>query len=211
MVFRNAYCMGSMIPAVCAPSRTMLMTGRSLWRIPGHTDTSYGGPTLGSVFRAGGYQTLFIGKRNNSFLAGNEPFETFIYHDDPEPEVRGCSSQFMADRTIAWLHERREAGDTRPFLIDLGPPVPHDPGVAPQQFMSLYDAAHLSLPRSFLPMHTFDNGELRVRDELLAAHPVRLTRCSGTSPSITPPSPGSTTNSVMFCRHQSNQQRWRRP
>ncbi len=171
VVFRNAYCMGSMIPAVCAPSRTMLMTGRSLWRIPSHTDTSYDGPTLGSVFRAAGYRTLFVGKRNNSFVAGNEAFETFIYHDDPEPEARALSSQFMADRTIAWLNERREAGDTRPFLIYLGPPVPHDPRVAPQQFMGLYDAARLSLPRSFLPMHPFDNGELRVRDELLAAHP----------------------------------------
>src|SRR5690349_19720674 len=32
--FNNAYCMGSMIGAVCTPSRTMLITGRSLWRIP---------------------------------------------------------------------------------------------------------------------------------------------------------------------------------
>ncbi len=32
--FTNCYCMGSMIGAVCTPSRTMLMTGRSLWRIP---------------------------------------------------------------------------------------------------------------------------------------------------------------------------------
>lgn len=32
--FNNAYCMGSMIGAVCLPSRTMLITGRSLWRIP---------------------------------------------------------------------------------------------------------------------------------------------------------------------------------
>src|SRR5438876_11563367 len=32
--FNNAYCMGSMVGAVCLPSRTMLITGRSLWRIP---------------------------------------------------------------------------------------------------------------------------------------------------------------------------------
>src|SRR4051812_27865932 len=32
--FRNAYCMGSMVGAVCLPSRTMLMTGQSLWRCP---------------------------------------------------------------------------------------------------------------------------------------------------------------------------------
>src|SRR5690349_2180713 len=32
--FTNAYCMGTMIGAVCLPSRTMLITGQSLWRIP---------------------------------------------------------------------------------------------------------------------------------------------------------------------------------
>ncbi len=32
--FNNAYCMGSMVGAVCLPSRTMLITGRSLWHIP---------------------------------------------------------------------------------------------------------------------------------------------------------------------------------
>lgn len=171
MVFRNAYCMGSMIPAVCAPSRTMLMTGQSLWRIPAHTETTYSGPTLAGVFRTAGYHTLFIGKRNNTFLAGNEAFETFIYHDDFEPEARVRSSQFMADRTLEWLHQRGQTGETRPFFIYLGPHVPHDPRVAPQQYMALYDPARLPLPRNFMSMHPFDNGELRVRDELLAAHP----------------------------------------
>jgi len=36
-VFRNAYCMGSMQPAVCMPSRTMLHSGRSLYRLVGDT------------------------------------------------------------------------------------------------------------------------------------------------------------------------------
>src|SRR5882762_8596476 len=30
-VFRNAYCMGSTQPAVCLPSRTMMLSGRSLF------------------------------------------------------------------------------------------------------------------------------------------------------------------------------------
>src|SRR5690606_5747457 len=34
LTFSNAYCMGSMTPAVCWPSRTMLLTGRSVWRLP---------------------------------------------------------------------------------------------------------------------------------------------------------------------------------
>src|SRR5262245_13169726 len=42
----NAYCQGSMVPAVCAPSRTMILTGRSLFRIPSPQAKTFDGPTL---------------------------------------------------------------------------------------------------------------------------------------------------------------------
>src|SRR5262245_44376439 len=35
MVFRNAYCMGGDVAAVCLPSRTMLLSGSSLFRLKG--------------------------------------------------------------------------------------------------------------------------------------------------------------------------------
>lgn len=168
MVFSNTYCMGSTMPAVCTPSRTMLMSGRSLWRIPNPTAKTFEGPSLGSVFRGAGYATLFIGKRGNSFLAGNEAFETALYDIDKEHGGRAGSSQFTADKAIAWLREQKPE---RPFCIYLGPPVPHDPRVAPEEFMKQYDPAKLKLAPNFMPQHPFDNGELRVRDELLAPHP----------------------------------------
>ena len=59
----------------------------------------------------------------------------------------------------------------RPFFIYLAPPVPHDPRLAPPQFTALYEPTKLSLSKNFLPEHPFDNGELAVRDELLAPHP----------------------------------------
>ena len=34
MTFDQAYHMGSMSGAVCSPSRTMIMTGRTLWHLP---------------------------------------------------------------------------------------------------------------------------------------------------------------------------------
>src|SRR4249919_3517868 len=34
-VFRNAYCMGSNVPAVCTPSRNMLLSGRAFFRWQG--------------------------------------------------------------------------------------------------------------------------------------------------------------------------------
>jgi len=169
-VFRNAYCMGSMIPAVCAPSRTMLMTGRSLWHIPAPNAKAYDKPTLGSTFRDGEYETLFVGKRGNSFLAGNQAFETVVFDESREKGkgAREDSSRFHVDTALEWLKSRPGG---KPFLAYIAPPVPHDPRVAPAKFMALYDPARLSLSRNFLPEHPFDNGELKIRDELLAPHP----------------------------------------
>ena len=41
----------------------------------------------------------------------------------------------------------------------------------PKEYLDMYDPATISLPESYLPEHPFDNGELRVRDELLAGFP----------------------------------------
>src|SRR5216117_1453121 len=57
--FNNAYCMGSMSPAVCLPSRTMLLTGRSVWRLP-HVTGLQGPPDvvlLPRVLHDAGYIT----------------------------------------------------------------------------------------------------------------------------------------------------------
>jgi hypothetical protein len=35
MVFHDAHHMGAWVGAVCTPSRTMIMTGRTVWRVPG--------------------------------------------------------------------------------------------------------------------------------------------------------------------------------
>src|SRR2546423_10732227 len=48
-VFRNAYCMGSNQPAVCLPSRTMMLSGRSLFHLPELTPDS---PSFPASLRA---------------------------------------------------------------------------------------------------------------------------------------------------------------
>ena len=49
--FSQAYCMGSMIPPVCQPSRAMLMSGKSLFRAPRQLDR---GALMPEVFRKAG-------------------------------------------------------------------------------------------------------------------------------------------------------------
>ena len=72
--FTNAYCQGSMVPAVCTPSRTMILTGKSLFRIPNPQAKTYDGSTLPSTFGAAGYQTLHVGKPGNSFRLAHGQF-----------------------------------------------------------------------------------------------------------------------------------------
>jgi arylsulfatase A-like enzyme len=53
----------------------------------------------------------------------------------------------------------------------LGFAAPHDPRVAAKPYMDMYQRDQIPLPKNFLPVHPFDNGEMTVRDELLNPWP----------------------------------------
>lgn len=163
--FTNAYCQGSMVPAVCAPSRTMLLTGKSLFRIPQPNAKTYDGPTLGGTFRAAGYATLCVSKPGNSFRVGHDAFEKVVH----VPHVGAATNQKCADAVIGYVNENK--ADAKPFFIYYAPSMPHDPRTAEPEFHKLYDPAKVTLSKNFLPRHPFDNGELAVRDEKLAEIP----------------------------------------
>lgn len=162
--FTNAYCQGSMVPAVCAPSRTMILTGRSLFRIPSPQAKSFDGPTLPEAFNNAGYATLHVGKPGNSFRLAHQMFGKTV----ELPHENAPTAKKAADAVIDFLKAHR---GEKPFFVYLAPSVPHDPRVAPPAFHKLYDPAKLTLSKNFMPKHPFDNGELNVRDEKLAAIP----------------------------------------
>ena len=178
MAFTRCYTMGSMVGAVCTPSRTMMLTGRSWQRIPGAPGASPNAKDpaafLPRVIQAAGYQTWHMGKAGNGFPAGLAEFETSVIDNangkTPENDRAHCS-QRLADRTIEFLKSRAATNGSKPFYIYLAPPVPHDPRSAEPQFHALYDPAKIKLPPAFLPQHPFDNGGMTVRDEQLAPWP----------------------------------------
>ena len=49
--------------------------------------------------------------------------------------------------------------------------APHDPRIMPKRFLAMYDPEQVELPPNFMANHPFDNGELNIRDELLAEAP----------------------------------------
>lgn len=187
-VFTNTFCMGSMSPAVCLPSRAMLMAGRTLFHTPTNLKDT---PILPEVLRQSGYATFGTGKWHNGpsayargFTHGGAIFyggmsnhlkvPIFDFHPAgryPAADHRlgsRFSSELFADAAIEFLTNDR---DEKPFFMYVAFTAPHDPRMAPDKYRALYDPETIPLPESFLPVHPFNNGELRIRDEKLAPWP----------------------------------------
>jgi arylsulfatase A-like enzyme len=78
------------------------------------------------------------------------------------------SSELFAEAAIHYL-EAYDADD--PFMMYISFMAPHDPRSMPQAFLDLYDPEKITLPPNFMGGHPFDNGDLKVRDEVLADFP----------------------------------------
>lgn len=168
MSFRNFYSQGGMVSAMCLPSRTMLMTSRSLFRIPERTQPSGDMPLLPKAFERAGYATYHNGKRSNTYIPASEAFQKVVWAP-VDVKVRADASEILADAAIEYI---RNADSSRPFFAYLAPCVPHDPRVAPKRFMDMYDPAKIRLPGNFMPDHPFDYGDPGTRrDENLAPFP----------------------------------------
>ena len=78
------------------------------------------------------------------------------------------STEIFTDATINYI---KNYDSDKPFFLYTAFMTPHDPRSTYQKYIDMYDTANISVPVNFLPEHPFDNGEMRVRDEQLAAFP----------------------------------------
>ena len=194
--FTQAHIMGGLIGAICCPSRNMILTGKSLFRlhkagayIPA-TDT-----TFPELFRANGYITFQTGKWHQDKAAFKRSFsagENIFFGGMHAPEVGGhytprlhhydstgkykepftgdhFSSLYYADAAIDFLRNRENW--QQPFLMYVAFTSPHDPRTPPTWYGHSYQAGDVSLPPNYLPQHPFDNGELHIRGEMLLPFP----------------------------------------
>ncbi len=191
--FERGYIMGGNSGAVCMPSRAMVNTGRNLFSLKASSRLIPESiPTMGQVFTEAGCQTFFTGKwhqdtksfnrsyaaADNIFFGGmHDHFEIPLSHYDPTAKYprdarvvkKGKhSSELFADAAVDFL---KQSDRKSPFFAFVSFTAPHDPRQTPQKYREMYDAEKLPLPANFLPEHTFDNGELKIRDEQLAAWP----------------------------------------
>ena len=148
---------GSMIAAVCQPSRAMLHTGRAPFDLP--ADMLYGGvepsgpataPTLAERLREAGYHTHLVGKWHNGeavarrgfdagtsvFFGGmSDQFDLPVHDFGPAGETSATTmgvhsvEQFAdaAERVVA-AHRRGDFGD-KPLFLCVNWTTPHDPTI----------------------------------------------------------------------------------
>lgn len=143
------------------------------------------------TFRKSGYNTFAIGKWHNDmqtfkrgfsggdalFFGGmSAPREIPLHHFDKDgnypPDkavvVDEHATTRFCDAGVRFIEDYNEDA---PFFLYMAFTSPHDPRSAPQKYRDMYDSAAIPLPRNFMPVHPFDNGEMQVRDEGLACLP----------------------------------------
>ncbi len=177
VVFTNAYCMGGFSAAVCLPSRMMTLRGRSWFHV---RDLPKGFPNFAKSMNEAGYLTYHLGKMGNTDTEVEKQFAENLYvrpkrtqvpenaNADEQVRKEGVPGEVVADGAIEFLRNRDRS---KPFFMYLSGPEPHDPRIAPKEFLERYDPDAIPLPPNFLPYHPFDNGELLIRDEKLAPWP----------------------------------------
>jgi arylsulfatase A-like enzyme len=191
--FDRCYCMGSRQGAVCVPSRAMLLSGRSLFRVD---EQLAAGDSWPEAFARAGLRTFLVGKWHNGaaaaprlFAAGDAvflggmsdqwrvPVSSFVAPARPaKPVATDWHSSELFGSTAAEFV--RSVGD-EPFFAWVAFTAPHDPRQAPPEYRRRFDGAEPPPPVNFLPQHPFDNGELRVRDEKLLGWPRTTAQVSG--------------------------------
>ncbi|MCC6393049.1 MAG: sulfatase-like hydrolase/transferase [Bryobacterales bacterium] len=168
--FGSAYCMGGFSPAVCLPSRMMIHRGRSWFSVREQPKEA---PNFARSMNRAGYVTCRIGKRNNEDIQSHQSF-TFNTYVDQEETRAGTPGKLVADRAVEFLRgwtKDPALGRGNPFFLHLAGPAPHDPRIAPPEYVARYDVNKIPLPPNYKPYHPFDNGELLIRDEKLAPWP----------------------------------------
>jgi arylsulfatase A-like enzyme len=188
MRFANAYVMGGHHGAICAPSRAMLMTGKSLFHV---YDKLEGETTMPMYFGNQGYRTFGTGKWHNqestfeaSFQGGRNVFMSGMadhYAIDccdmgpdgklSDPVKRGFSTDLFADAAIGFIEDYANGDRKNPFFCYTAFTAPHDPYSPRADYIDRYPAGSLPLPGNFMPLHPFAFDNLTIRDENLSPWP----------------------------------------
>lgn len=178
--FNRAYNMGSWSGAVCVASRTMLNTGKYIWRA-NKADVKKlesEGQLWGQLLGKAGYETYFSGKwhvpkadATKSFdhtrnIRPGMPNQTPAGYNRPidgQPDPWDPSDPKFEGFWKGGKHWSEVLGDDaeeffgmaaksdKPFFMYLAFNAPHDPRQAPKEFVDKYPVEKIEMPPNFVP------------------------------------------------------------
>lgn len=186
--FTNAYVMGGHHGAICAPSRAMMLSGKSLFQV---YDRLEGVETMPMYFGQSGYTTFGTGKWHNEkvafeasfqkaknvFIGGmGDHFNIAVRDMDSrgvlgEPTKKGFSTDLFSEAAIGFIEEYAETDRKNPFFCYVAFTVPHDPYSPSPPYLDKYPDGSIPLPENFMPLHPFEYDNMTIRDENLTSWP----------------------------------------
>lgn len=183
--FTHAYNMGGWQGAVCVSSRTMLVTGRSLWRAQAVYDQTdrerEAGRLWPQLLAAQGYATYFTGKwhiktapeltfHTARHVRPGMPKDTPSAYDRPhagKPDPWNAADPALGGFWEGGKHWSEVTADdaidyladrgrgAKPFFLYVAFNAPHDPRQSPQEYLDRYPLERIRTPASFQPEYPF--------------------------------------------------------
>jgi len=179
--FTHAYNMGAWHGAICVASRTMLVTGRTLWRAKELEKSLSADLKAGRLWpqrmAAQGYETYFSGKwhieadvskafdhvvNKRPGMPGAKP-EGYNRPISGQPDPWSPSDPKFGGFWQGGKHWSEVLGDDsvgfleqaakseKPFFMYLAFNAPHDPRQSPKEYVDRYPLDRIKMPESFLP------------------------------------------------------------
>ncbi|MBX2841027.1 MAG: sulfatase-like hydrolase/transferase [Flammeovirgaceae bacterium] len=183
VTFSNTYNMGGWNGAICIASRTMMNTGRFLWRAKQWEDTSIkenlSNQTWGKMMESAGYQTYMSGKWHLK-INPDSCFQTVSHIRPGMPkDTKDGYNRPLSESDTTWQPWNKKFGGfwegekhwsevlkedavgfienaskkDDPFFMYLAFNAPHDPRQSPRKYVDMYPVENIEVPASFQPLY----------------------------------------------------------
>ncbi|MFV0506692.1 MAG: sulfatase-like hydrolase/transferase [Bacteroidales bacterium] len=186
--FTHAYNMGAWHGAVCVASRTMMSTGRMIWRandlVPKLKDTTVIKQLWGNIMKNAGYDTYMAGKWHVATDVSKCYANLGTIRPGMPPHIPEGYNRPQSKNDTTWRAWDKKWGGywqggkhwsevladetigfietaakkDKPFFMYVAFNAPHDPRQSPKEFVDMYPLENISAPKTFLPEYPYKDA-----------------------------------------------------